>query len=305
LIRLQRPAVFLLILLIVLSGAIDAWAGRGSYFEADSVSYMDMAKGVAGGQPGAAINGYWSPLYPLILSLFIHFAEPDMTKEFAIVRVVNFLIFLVTRRIPCLCEAFSGSRQPSCANRRCVLREFASLWIIGVFGVAVYLPVTVRPRYLAPFLCLILLLLIGAVRISSKSRVRPSGGGIALVCLLASFLSCGPRLASAAELLIRTRGNVHDGNWRVAETFAALGAEPGTPVASIGPAFAAIGWARLASLRIVAQIRDKDAGRPTGNADRFRESGPALQEAVEQAFAQNGALFVIANDVPPWADTHG
>jgi hypothetical protein len=57
----------------------------------------------------------------------------------------------------------------------------------------------------------------------------------------------------------------------VAETFAALGVEPGAPVAFIG----------------------------TGPLPGI----PELQEAVLQAFAQSGARFVIADRVPQSADT--
>ena len=554
--HLQEQAVFPLILLIVLFGAIDAWAGLGSYVGGDSVSYMDMAKGVAGGRLAAAVSGYWSPLYPLILSMFIRFVEPDAGKEFVVVRVVNFLIFLVTlgvfhvflkrfldrasrqapagdascvplarwqleiaawaafiwacfslnqvsrvrtdgcviavvfaslamllslgegktssarfigfgvllgigywvktvllplgfvfliaaliepavwrvrRRLLLSAAAlvmvatplivaislkygklsygesgvlnyawmvnrvkpywhwqggppgngspvhasslifrnpdafafgtpivatyapwydpaywyegvkirFAWAEQLSTLRREtrrltgilrvwaflvpgvifvlslCVwryfaslakgLREFVSLWIVAVAGVGIYLFVFVEARYVASYLCLVLLLLVGAVRISAGRLNRAIGTGVALLCLLATFLTCGPRLASAAELLIQKRGHVHDGEWRVADAFVALGVKPGTPVAVIRGDVNDVNnvWARIALLRVVAEIPKRQGVRlPSGNL-AFWTSRPALQEAVLQAFAQNGARFAVANDVPQWADTRG
>src|SRR5882672_11315278 len=77
-------------------GAFDAWAGRGSFMAGDTVSYMDMAHGIAAGDLSRAINGYWSPLYPLYLSLFVRPFIDDPAAQFAAVRLANFLVFAAT-----------------------------------------------------------------------------------------------------------------------------------------------------------------------------------------------------------------
>ena len=82
--------------ILVLFGLIDAWGGRSSYVAGDTVSYMDMARGLAGGDLRAAVNGHWSPLYPAILAVAIRWFEPNSFVEFSIARGVNFLIFLGT-----------------------------------------------------------------------------------------------------------------------------------------------------------------------------------------------------------------
>jgi hypothetical protein len=553
--RHQRLAASLLISLIVLLGAIDAWAGARSYTGGDAVNYMDMAKDVAEGHFASAINGIWSPLYPSILALFLRFVEPDVTKEFAVVRVVNFLIFLATlgafyvflKRflnrfslhapdcepshtplarwqleiaawaafvwacfflnfvsrispdgcvaafvfaslavllslaegntskvrfvgfgvllgigywaktillpmglvflIAALCEPavwrvrrrlllsviamalsaaplvaamsfkykklsygesgtlnyawhvnqvphwvhwqggpsgygtpvhststifrkpdafafgapisatyaptfdmaywyqgvrfrFEWNRQISAIRDNvallmttlrvwaflvpatiliatlCVwryfasvtkgLREFVSLWIVGVAGVGIYLPVHFELRYVAAFLCLILLLVVGAIRISRKSRTRLLSGIVTMLCLFAALLTSGPRLMRATELLIRSRGDIRDSSWRIAEAWPGVGVKPGTPVAVImGGRNGNYAWARLASLRIVAEIRTFNHGEKTGDGDRFWGAPPPVRDAVLQAFARNGARFVIAKQVPPWAETRG
>lgn len=552
----QRRATFLFIVPIVFFGAIDAWAGWRSYIFGDSVSYLDMAKGIADGRLAAAVNGYWSPLYPLILSGFVRFVEPDTAREFVVVRAVNFLILLVTAgtfhlflkrfldRFSLLTSAADGTSAPltrrqleiagwaaflwgcfsldtvsrvgpdACVmavvfaflalmlsmgegrtssarfvglglilgigywaktimlplgfvfliaalcepavwrfRRRllfsaaalvlvaaplvaaisfkygklsygesgtlnyawladrvtnwvrwqggpaeyghpvhtarqifsnpdafafgtpiistyppwydpaywyegvrihfewnhqlaaiirdtrvlgrivrswaflvpvgllalslCVwrnvaplvreLREFASLWIVSVAGIGIYVPVHFESRYVASYFCVILLMLVAAIRIPHECRKRRMGTGVALLCLFAALLTSGPRLARAAEVIIQTHGNVRDGDWRVAETFSALGVKPGTPVASIGQAMTN-SWARLSLLRVVAEIPIHNMfinQKATGEVDRFWAAPAESQEAVLQAFAQNGARFVIASYVPSWADTRG
>jgi hypothetical protein len=88
------PAAIVMILLVL--GLVDAWAGRRSYVAGDTISYMDMASGMAGGDFGYAVNGHFSPLYPVILALFIWPFQFDSLLEFSVVRAINFLIFIFT-----------------------------------------------------------------------------------------------------------------------------------------------------------------------------------------------------------------
>jgi hypothetical protein len=77
-------------------GGLDAWAGRGSFMAGDTVSYMEMAHRIAAGEWSRAINGYWSPLYPILLSVFVRPFLADTSAQFAAVRLANFLIFAAT-----------------------------------------------------------------------------------------------------------------------------------------------------------------------------------------------------------------
>ena len=88
----RRPSVAVVAILLVL-GFIDAWAGRRSYVAGDSISYLDMASGIARGDFDYAVNGHFSPLYPTILSVFLRPFQSDSVIEFAVVRMANFLIF--------------------------------------------------------------------------------------------------------------------------------------------------------------------------------------------------------------------
>jgi hypothetical protein len=62
----------------------------------DSMSYLDIARAVAEGHPHAAINTYWSPGYPVLISLFERLFRPNAYWEFPLVHAVNLLIFAGT-----------------------------------------------------------------------------------------------------------------------------------------------------------------------------------------------------------------
>ncbi len=77
----------------LLAAGVQAWALRDS-MSSDGVSYLDMGSAVARGDWAAAINGYWSPLYPLLIALALWIAKPAPLHEFALVHAVNFIVFM-------------------------------------------------------------------------------------------------------------------------------------------------------------------------------------------------------------------
>jgi hypothetical protein len=79
----------------------------------------------------------------------------------------------------------------------------------------------------------------------------------------------------------------------VAEELHHLGVQPGDKVAVIGYAFDSF-WARLARVKIVAEMVDVDA-------TAFWLGEPDLQNEVIEAFASTGAKAIVAEHVPPYA----
>ena len=51
-------------------GAASAWASRSTMYP-DGISYLDIGDAFWRGNWHAAINAYWSPLYPLVLGFFL------------------------------------------------------------------------------------------------------------------------------------------------------------------------------------------------------------------------------------------
>lgn len=91
--RAQRRIRFGFWIFAILAAAAQAWSLRDSMSH-DGVSYLDMASAVAHGDWAAAINGYWSPLYPLVIGLALCIVKPAPMHEFALVHAVNFLVFV-------------------------------------------------------------------------------------------------------------------------------------------------------------------------------------------------------------------
>jgi hypothetical protein len=92
----SKHLLALTLAILIVLGLIDAWAGRQSYLAGDTVSYVDMARGIARGDLQYAVNGQWSPLYPVVLAVFIQPFQSDSLLEFSMIRGVNFLIFVTT-----------------------------------------------------------------------------------------------------------------------------------------------------------------------------------------------------------------
>ncbi len=78
---------------VVLFGAIDGWVSRFA-MNTDGISYLDVASKFVGHDWLHGVNAYWSPLYPLLLSIAIQLLRPSAYWEFPLVHFVNFVIFL-------------------------------------------------------------------------------------------------------------------------------------------------------------------------------------------------------------------
>ena len=91
---MAKKSTTAIIALLLLLGAIDAWAGRRSYVAGDTVSYMDIASGLAGGDIRYAVNGHFSSLFAWIIGGLLWLLPSDGQKDFAIARGVSFAVFV-------------------------------------------------------------------------------------------------------------------------------------------------------------------------------------------------------------------
>lgn len=62
----------------------------------DAVSYLDVASAIQEGRWAIAVNGYWSPLYPLVLAVVKWFGGVGRLHEFPMLRGVNFGLYLLS-----------------------------------------------------------------------------------------------------------------------------------------------------------------------------------------------------------------
>src|SRR6188474_2036492 len=64
----RLPVAAVVWTIAILLGCIQAFASR-FYMNADGISYLNLSDIIARGDWGSAVNGYWSPLYPFLLSI--------------------------------------------------------------------------------------------------------------------------------------------------------------------------------------------------------------------------------------------
>src|SRR3954453_2285523 len=79
---MKRVRAGVWVILLALAGA-QAWSSR-FYATPDGVSYMDLSDAVQSGQWRELLNGYWSPLYPLLIGLLRAVLRPTPYWEFAV-----------------------------------------------------------------------------------------------------------------------------------------------------------------------------------------------------------------------------
>ena len=79
--------------LAIALGALEVWAHRNEV-NPDSISYIERAEAAAQGDWHALVGGYWSPLYPLLLSVGIRLFHPAIYWEFTFVHMVNLVLYL-------------------------------------------------------------------------------------------------------------------------------------------------------------------------------------------------------------------
>jgi 4-amino-4-deoxy-L-arabinose transferase-like glycosyltransferase len=76
-------------------GSIAAWASRFS-MNVDGISYLDLGNAFLNRDWNAAVNGYWSPLYAVLLGAAVRVFHVSPYWESNLVHAVNFLIFLAS-----------------------------------------------------------------------------------------------------------------------------------------------------------------------------------------------------------------
>ena len=78
---------------VAIFGFLQAVVGR-FYMNPDGISYADLADSYIRGEWHAAVSAYWSPLYPLLLSITFRLFHPTPYFEAAVIHLLNFLLYL-------------------------------------------------------------------------------------------------------------------------------------------------------------------------------------------------------------------
>jgi len=187
-------------------------------------------------------------------------------------------------------------------EKRVFLRSAAKYWFLlipSLAAILMYLLIHVESRYVAPFAAIIL---VGSA--AGVDAVRFKNRTAAIIILVAAigvsiFPATFSALQSNAADLIAGR-NTGDGYVLAAQQAKICGVEAGDKIASVGRAndYAAI-WARLTKTRIVAEIYEPK------DVEYFWQADKTVKEKVFRAFAESGAKFIVARNVPAFVVGEG
>jgi hypothetical protein len=174
------------------------------------------------------------------------------------------------------------------------LRRQFYLWVPPLIACLNYFLVLVEFRYVAPFVLLLWLAVLGSLFGAKSELTRPFSLAIVLAILVVTGVRIAKSTTSDLAAVIAGQENV---NWQVAEGLRRLGTQPGDRVAGLSRV-AEAHWARLAGVKIVAEI-------PLGDESIFWAANPSEKQKVFQAFANTGARFVVTKNPPACAQADG
>jgi hypothetical protein len=199
-------------------------------------------------------------------------------------------------------------------RRRLIVKDILAGWFLflpSIAAISMYLLIHVEIRYLAPFIVLFCLALYSSVRLPVAPRSKQVFSFATIVILVIFVLAITPSTANGAFTsltdLIRHRDAQRNTYWQVAHGLDKIGIRPGDQVASVGGSITSSKWARLAKVKIVAEIYSfNDASAPPNDdEEKFWASDPSVKEQVMQAFAKAGAKAVITVSPPEYANLSG
>ncbi len=257
-----------------------AWPVDGTFPTFDDPSYWDD-----GLKPAFYLKGQ---LWHIAMNLYHTLAWLAGRGEF----VVGLLLLLFLQR---------RSRVPP------RLRETLPvlLWFAGLWGL--YLLVDIEARYVFSFLLAMLLLAAASVRLADSAQVR----GIAAVCTLvlvggvavrslnagAAKVYSGIRMTSVGRFKQKSFGPFYNPYWEDAGALTSrLGLRPGDSVACMQLGCDDTYWARLAGLRVTAEL--------SGDTDYWKTSAADRARAMS-VLASAGVKAVVTRHLGPGAQSEG
>jgi hypothetical protein len=184
-----------------------------------------------------------------------------------------------------------------------ILQETLERWALvipALIAFGLYGTVLVEGRYVGAFILLFWADILANVRIPN---VPANGLWLGVLSSIAAFgllaniilfnLDGFTRLTSSWQSSLGAAATPAAKPLAVARTLQELGVRQGDQVGVIGYAYDSF-WARLARVRIVAELLEADA-------DEFWRGDEALRQGVLQAFANSGVDAVVAEYVPGYA----
>ena len=238
---------------------------------------------VRGSYPPWQDPSYWNE------GLQAHFALKPQLRALATDLMTEGALLLRTQ--PALLTAVVFLMFLSGAAGLTEINEFWPLPAIALCAFAMYAPVHVEPRFLGGFVLLLFLTPIVGARVRGSDLRAIRYLAIAVFGVMAiGALDTAIRFTILHPAVPGNGPSPTVNELKVAHRIRQIGLAPGDPVAVIGDGTGAY-WARLAKVRIVAEIMGADH-----DAHRFWRSSGTVQCNVLQAFAAAGARLVVADN---------
>jgi hypothetical protein len=185
------------------------------------------------------------------------------------------------------------------------LRELWPLIALSIAGLGIYLPILEHDRHLGGFVLVLFLTLIAAVRLRPdlQEDARKSGAYVAIAVFLVMALGTADYTLRVLTHHLAIAGSGPNSTWQdivAAKELRRMGVQPEDKVAVIGDGASAY-WARLAKLRIVAEIMDTNMDTNTDmnqGSKQFWNASEAVQQNVYNLLAQAHAKLVVTSCPP-------
>ena len=172
------------------------------------------------------------------------------------------------------------------------------MYLPSIVGFSFYLLVHMEGRYVAGFLCVIGMAPFFALdRLPVRSLIRT---GAVLLLVAATLFNSSERLHGAIRSAVAGTDMQSGGQWAIAEYLVKMNLKAGDKVASVAPRndFRCT-WAYASRLHIVAAIGN-DAFDPQSQVRDLHLffDHPSTQQQVLELFRGQGAVAVVATDIP-------
>ena len=239
---------------------------------------------------GTPIGGMYPPWYDPSYwneGVRVYF---DLSKQLKVTKkiageYIDLLFKLQPGLIIACCFLYYMSRR-----RRLCIKDIAGEYSMIVPAIAVmimYSLVHMEYRFLGAFILILWMGLFSGVRlpVSDRSGVLLSSVSVLLVLVILGGTSDAPMRKAYRYMKSNVLNNAPNVSWQVAEILNEMGMRAGDKVASVGWAGSNY-WARLARVRIVAEVRQEDK-RSFLKADR------SVKSQIYRAIAGTGAKLLV------------
>jgi hypothetical protein len=183
------------------------------------------------------------------------------------------------------------------------VRRSSQLWILylpSLLGLSFFLLVHMEGRYVAGYICVLTMApFLRLDRWTGSSRPTLRSAAL-IVLMMATVFNSSERLHGAARSAVARQDMQSGGQWAVAEYLQRLGLKAGDKVASVSPRNDyRCTWAYASGLHVVAAIGN-DAYDPQNQVEDLHLffDDPSAQEQVLQLFRKQGAVAVVATEMP-------